>query len=282
MIKEKTCLMRLKQVKLFRILVWPYKNWKVRHLYREYLKSENRRWLDQLKDSHKGERCFIIGNGPSLRTDDLEKLKNEFAFAANRIYEMFKLTDWRPNVYLAIDEDFVRTEKQRISCIPCEFRLLRYLYCRKQMNQEEIGENTLLVWIGSKCFEVEKTAPYADRSAYIPEDVALGLSEGRTVTFDAIQMALHMGFQEIYLLGVDFNYSRVIDENGKIRNVDGVTDYFNQKTYDTTLQYYVPTKHAYTVAREYCDKHNVVIRNATRGGKLEVFERVDFDELFPN
>lgn len=116
MIKENTCLMRLKRMKLLRILVWPYKNLKFRYLYREYLNSENRRWLDRLKDSHKGERCFVIGNGPSLQADDLEKLKNEFTFAANRIYDMFKLTDWRPNMYLAVDGDFVRTSlKQRSS-----------------------------------------------------------------------------------------------------------------------------------------------------------------------
>ncbi len=35
---------------------------------------------------HHGQRCFIIGNGPSLQRTDLTKLKDEFTFGMNRIY----------------------------------------------------------------------------------------------------------------------------------------------------------------------------------------------------
>ena len=37
---------------------------------------------------------------------------------------------------------------------------------------------------------------------------------------------------------------------------------------------------AYEVAKENAEKKGIKIYNATRGGKLEVFERVDFDSLF--
>ena len=36
---------------------------------------------------------------------------------------------------------------------------------------------------------------------------------------------------------------------------------------------------AYKVAKQYADDHNIKIYNATRGGKLEVFERVDLDDI---
>ena len=45
--------------------------------------------LRTLKDSHQGQRCFIMGNGPSLAKTDLSKLKNEFTFGMNRIYLAF-------------------------------------------------------------------------------------------------------------------------------------------------------------------------------------------------
>ena len=45
--------------------------------------------LGALQDIHKGERCFIIGNGPSLKQTDLTKLKNEYTFGLNRIYLAF-------------------------------------------------------------------------------------------------------------------------------------------------------------------------------------------------
>jgi len=49
-------------------------------------RRESMRKLAALKDSHKGERCFLIGNGPSLRQTDLTLLKNEFTFGFNRIF----------------------------------------------------------------------------------------------------------------------------------------------------------------------------------------------------
>ena len=45
--------------------------------------------LAELKNVHKGQRAFIIGNGPSLKQIDLHKLKGEFTFGLNRIYLMF-------------------------------------------------------------------------------------------------------------------------------------------------------------------------------------------------
>lgn len=275
----RTWLMRLKRLKLLRMCVSPCRDRAIRRLYGQYLASEDRQRLIRLKGAHQGQRCFIIGNGPSLRADDLEKLKREFTFAANRIYEVFPETGWRPTVYSVVDMDFLNREAERIRRVPCTHMLLPFRADRWRRRWAD--GRAIWIWNGPARFDAGDTAPWADRSARIPDDLSLGFSEGRTVTFTAIQMALYMGFQEIYLLGVDFSYSRVIGESGEIRTVDGVTDYFNHKTYDTTLQYDVPVRHAYEAARAHCDAHGVRIRNATRGGKLEVFERVDFDSLFP-
>lgn len=115
---------------------------------------------------------------------------------------------------------------------------------------------------------------------FISEDITKGVSRGHTVTFTSIQLAIYMGFKEIYLLGVDFSYSVVIDKNGKTFKNDNVQDYFNGKKYDTTMMNYNGMLHAYQTAKKYCDEHSIIIKNTTRGGKLEVFERVDFDSLF--
>lgn len=281
MFEQRICLMRLKHMKFLRILVSPYKNWKIQREYHRYIQSDNCRRIQQLKNTHTGERCFIIGNGPSLRVEDLDKLKHEFTFAANRIYEIFESTKWSPTAYLAYDEFFLREENQKACQVPCEIRLLPFTFYNKRKKlQCWSGENTVLIWIGPKKFEINPPLIWADKSAYVPDDISFGFSNGGTVTFEAMQLAIYMGFKEIYLLGVDFNYSRVIDENGKIHSKEGVTDYFNHETYDSSLLYYIPVLNAYTSARKYCEQHDVIIRNATRGGKLEVFERVDFDGLF--
>ena len=65
---------------------------------RIYRKSSYEK-LKSLKDQHKGERCFIVATGPSLRIEDLNLLRNEFTFSMNSIFLLFDETDWRPTYY---------------------------------------------------------------------------------------------------------------------------------------------------------------------------------------
>ena len=92
---------------------------------------------------------------------------------------------------------------------------------------------------------------------------------GMTVTYSAMQLAVYMGFKEIYLLGCDCDYS------GEKQHF---MDYgLKTETADNPESKAIA---AYTTAKNYADEHGIKIYNATRGGKLEVFERVDLDSLF--
>ena len=72
-------------------IYWAWRN-RGRHVL---ARSFNRRWnesqraLAGYQDKHQGQRCFIIGNGPSLRQTDLSRLRGEFTFGLNRIYLLF-------------------------------------------------------------------------------------------------------------------------------------------------------------------------------------------------
>lgn len=233
-----------------------------------------------MKDIYRGERCFIIGNGSSLRVEDLEKLKNEFTFASNRIYQIFEKTSWRPDVYMVVDGDFIKNNLEDACRVPCKIRML--LYDEVTRDLETANDQPIHIWLGSKKFKIKQAPFWSEQTAEIPKDISLGFSEGRTVTYNAIQFAIYMGFKEIYMLGVDYNYKRVLDGDGHYQILEGVTDYFSKQTYTTSRLMIVPVLYAYTAARKYCDTHNIIIRNATRGGKLETFERVEFDTLFPD
>ena len=65
--------------------------------------SANDRKVAGLKDIHKGQRCFIVGNGPSLKIEDLDLLKDEITFACNKIFLAFTETEWRPTYYSVLD-----------------------------------------------------------------------------------------------------------------------------------------------------------------------------------
>ena len=79
-----------------------------------------------------------------------------------------------------------------------------------------------------------------------------------------------MGFKEIYLLGVDCNYLKGSNQNYFFK--DKVIDNKDHNVYSMILDY--------QAVQKYAEKNNIKIFNATRGGALEVFPRVDFDSLF--
>ena len=92
-----------------------------------------------------------------------------------------------------------------------------------------------------------------------------------------------MGFQRIYLLGVDHNYSKVKSFNDNIIESD-VNDSFTNEYVNVNENRNIPETYkstlAYTKAEVVSYYNDFRIFNATRGGKLGVFERVSFDNLF--
>ena len=59
--------------------------------------------LQQLKNRYSGKRCFIIGSGPSMKIEYLDRLQNEFTFSANQIFKIFNQTNWCPTLYVKAD-----------------------------------------------------------------------------------------------------------------------------------------------------------------------------------
>ena len=92
-----------------------------------------------------------------------------------------------------------------------------------------------------------------------------------------------MGFSEVYLLGIDHNYSISLNEKGVPVLNNDVKDYFEGSKASNkglNLPRIVESTMAYMTARKFADKHaDFNVYNATRGGKLEAFERVNLDDV---
>ena len=110
-----------------------------------------------------------------------------------------------------------------------------------------------------------------DRYPKFSENLSQKSYVGGTIVYTCIQLAVYMGFREIYLLGVDFTGA---GEHGSKYN-----HFYSEKEL-TSVSYTDQVKAAYEKARKYADEHGIKIYNATRGGNLEIFERVNFDDLF--
>lgn len=240
--------------------------------------------IRKLQNTKHGKMCFVIGNGPSLTAKDLDVLSNHKVdcFAANRIYLMYEKTKWRPTYYMCQDRQLLQALKDYY---------------------ENCEENVMLGYQAKAEYgiDVPKACYYlCDNRDCTRQVTRLGFSsdaskcvvDGGSVTYSAIQMAVYMGYTQIYLLGVDHSFSHTLDKNRRvIEHKDVKKDYFDDRYKDAFAKfeekgkvYAAPDKNmmdlAFKAAKEYCEAHNITIKNATRGGKLEIFERVDFDSLF--
>lgn len=245
-----------------------------------YIKSEDAKYIRTLRNINKGKRCFVIGNGPSLNVHDLDMLNDEITFACNRIYDIFPYTDWRPTYYMCADKDFaidILLHRPDLSSLSQSelFFTNRELVCSLK-DDFKIHE----IFQGGK-FRVNASSRKMET---VSEDVSNHFSGAQSVTCPMMELAIYMGISEIYLLGVDHNFRIEIDSNGhKIVNSDVHQLHFKEQIEagPTPFYYKESLTKCYGVIRKYADQHGISIKNATRGGMLEVFERVDFDSLFP-
>ena len=272
----------IKKIKWKYYRPWYITKWTKTRKQDYQLKSDGKRpWnandkvLLSLKDSHKGECAFIIGNGPSLKVEDLNLLheKNIFCFAMNRINLIFDRTLWRPSCYIAIDRQLFRDGDTTLQSVLNE-TLPLYLF--GDLLYEGVKETN------------SKTAFFYNQpnSRYIPvqkfsDNMLEYVVDGFTVTYNAMQIAYYMGFSTVYLLGVDFNYSNVTKVDGTITKNSTNATYFDSR-YDSNNKnagFMDGMLSAYQTAAEFCKTHNFKIINLTRGGNLDVFERDDFDSI---
>ena len=243
--------------------------------------------IRKFKDKHKGERCFLVGNGPSLSAEDLTTLHDYqiVSFGCNHIFRMYAQTPWRPNYYVASDpvlfvhDVFLNTEAEynfiphyTDSMIQTDTRILCMLSSIKEktLHYHPISYSTL------------------DAERAFSPDVSKAIYISGTVMYNMIQIAVYMGFTRIYLIGVDGTSSTVKDPNKYLskkrhfyKENEDVIKYFSQLYAVASLEKHTAfVSLAYKKADEYTRERGIRIFNATSGGMVEAFERVCFKSLF--
>ena len=235
-----------------------------------------------LKNIHKGKRCFIVGNGPSLTIEDLEKLKGEYTFAANRIFKAFKDTDWRPTYYFCTDYLMYGIDHNDISELEVDYK---FVPIERALAAGVVYDNVIYYNRVVNCTEIVGDEIKVSRVFSFTDDVVEQVYGGQTVLYDAIQMAVYMGFSDIYLIGVDNNYKKELKEDGNIVDT-GLKDNHFCKEYDEGLEGKIAvvarlylSDVIFDVAKRECEVRGCRIMNATRGGRLEMFDRVSLEQI---
>ncbi len=226
------------------------------------------RRLRTFKDKHKGGRCFIIGNGPSLNKLDLTLLKNEITFGLNRIYLLFDRVGFITTYYVSVNELVIEQSADEIEKLNCP---------------KFIGWNARrhLRFTSDTVFLPSRSSPKFCRDIRTQ-----GIWEGATVTYVAMQLAFYMGFSEVILIGVDHNYTTsgephklVISEDKDPNHFD--PDYFG-KGFRWNLPDLIMSEKAYAMAKKaYLDSGRKIL-DATVDGRLTIFPKVRYEEIISN
>lgn len=248
-----------------------------------YLAQRN----SEFKDRHKGERCFILATGPSVKEQDLAALQGELCIAVSHFFlhkdirliapryhviapyhppfDFQSLTKLFENLRNKYSEEIIYFFGYR----PYQYSIYDFLKLNPSYN---MSKQYFIDYTDSKELD--------DSNYMIPYvwDISKSPFQIRTVVYTAIQMAIYMGCTEIYLLGCDHDYLQDIgrvtnhhfyrEEDGQ-SDVEVLTSFSAERWFE---EYYFRWKQ-YRLMKEYSESIGCKIFNATRGGLLDVFPR---------
>lgn len=232
------------------------------------------RRLTALKNVHQGQRAFIIGNGPSLKQTDLQKLKGEVTFGMNRIYLMFAELGFSTTYLSVVNDLVIEQTASDLAALPIP-KFLTWRSCRFFSSDQ---------FPNSQAANLPTFLYTTYDSPRFSRDVRGRVWEGATVTYVTLQLAFHMGFSEVYLIGVDHNYETKGTPNTTITSTGDDPNHFSGQYFGKGFRWQLPdletSEMAYKMARQAYEKAGRRVLDATVGGKLTIFEKVDYNSLF--
>ena len=220
---------------------------------------------EHYKNLYEGQRCFILGNGPSLNKTNLDLLRDEYTFGCNKISLLYTARNWHPSFYVMVSSDiwrhdwlFSTSESVKLG-IPCF------------LNKEHTTYNQTVKSFFDDCKKLNsvykirvvggrKGYPYAD-GCWSSDPMATATKWG-TILLTCFQLAVYMGFKEIYLLGCDLGFAPG-------------TSNFDPKYNPTHFDKHgdIHSHEAHVLAKRMTEKAGVKVYNATVGGSLSVYPR---------
>lgn len=219
--------------------------------------------LKEFENKYDGKRCFIIATGPSLTIDDLEKLKDEYTFGVNSIIKLFDETDFRPDFYGIQDRDVYGAMQDVIKSTK-----FKTAFCADIIEKYYNVPSDFIPFPYNGEYHLYNGKPNKYNAKFSDNAYEI-VYDGYSITYSLIEIAVYMGFKEIYLLGCDCSYPK----GSKSHVVE--SGFVDKNAASNPIRMRV----GYKCAKDYADSHGIKIYNATRGGELETFERVNLDEI---
>ena len=225
----------------------------------------SRRLLRSMLGQYSGRKAVILCNGPSLLQSNLTLLDGVFAFGLNKINLMFESNPFRP------------------SCIVSVNRLVI------EQNKDFFNSTEIPLYLASSSIDLvppRKNIVYLHTDApqkMFAEDCSMSIYVGHTVTFVALQLAYHLGFSSVALIGCDHNFVSSGYPNQALRARGEDVNHFHPGYFADGVLWQLPdlseSEVAYKLAKRAFEEDGRQIYNATIGGKLEIFPRISIADF---
>lgn len=228
----------------------------------------SRKKLKYIRNKYSGKKAIVLCNGPSLLKVDFDMLsKSEvFTFGLNKINLLFDKVKFRPSCIVAVNQYVI------------------------QQNRCFYNESNIPLFLDSAAYKIgvkpKESLTYLHSSNMRGEfarDCSFSIFVGNTVTYVALQLAFHMGFSEVSLVGCDHNFSANGPSNKTVIAEKQDLDHFDPNYFSNGVKWQLPdlfeSEVAYKIAKDFYEKSGKRLLNSTSGGCLEVFPRISLDEF---
>ncbi len=230
-------------------------------------------WLREARDSHQGERCFLLGCGPSLKNLDTSLLRGERVMATNGA---FLLEGIEPDYYMTVSHYFYQSHLEAIRDLRCERRFLPHYL-------DQLDSDCPTTWLNT--VEAGEYGDFSkDRPLRFSYEPHRRVFLGGTVIFTCLQILYYLGFQEVILLGVDHSYTAPSKDAQGSYWLDSqkMQDHFMAKYYKEGTQVNIDMPamdRAYALSVEAFEQGGRRLVNATPGTKLEIIPKIDLEDV---
>jgi hypothetical protein len=236
--------------------------------------------IEGWRGKFQGQRVWIVGSGPSLDKTPLDMLVGEYSFGINRIGSVFDKTTWRPQFFMCatgrvVKEDYRNDVLRAVEA--CEIAI----FCDRLLpvigDKIPLRHHRKVLWLN--CLQNSSEHNEPQDSWWNPLMIEKGrINNFGTTAFGCTQIAAYLGFSTIVLVGCDMGYKGFKpgepDPNHYGDNYESKTmpqavhDLENPRRYES-----------HEITRRRASKVGIEIVNATLGGDLEAYPRVDFFDL---
>lgn len=222
------------------------------------------------KDRFLNEMAVILCNGPSLARINFDELlkQNIFTFGLNKINLIFSKTSFRPSVIVAVNPFVI------------------------EQNAIFYNATDIPLFIDSRYRKIIKfsAATHFIHVTQVPgppgrfaRDCSYSVSQGHTVTYVALQLAFHMGFRKVALVGCDHSFNTKGPANNTVLADSQDLNHFDPNYFPIGSKWQLPdligSELNYEFAQKTFKSHGGKIVNCTDGGELEVFERLTLNQF---